>query len=110
MIGTAIATALLPTLSDHIAAGDQAAFKNTIERSLKVMIAVSLPIAMILSLASLPLIEVAFKYSFGESQMILRATQAFLVGLLGHNIVDLCVYCFARQRPAAPQFQPWDSD
>jgi putative peptidoglycan lipid II flippase len=103
MIGTAIATALLPTLSDHIAAGDQAAFKNTIERSLKVMIAVSLPIAMILSLASLPLIEVAFKYSFGESQMILRATQAFLVGLLGHNIVDLCVRSFfARQRPREP--------
>ena len=60
MNGTAIATALLPTLSDHNAAGEQQDFKNTIERSLKVMIAVSLPIAVIISLTSLPLIQVAF--------------------------------------------------
>jgi putative peptidoglycan lipid II flippase len=103
MIGTAIATALLPTLSDHIAAGDFLAFKNTIERSLKVMIALSLPIAVILSLTTLPLIQTAFDFTPEGSQMVLRATQAFLVGLLGHNIVELGVRSFyARQKPRIP--------
>lgn len=94
MIGTAIATALLPTLSDHLAAGEKVEFKNTIERSLKVMIALSLPIAAIISLTSLPLIQTAFGFSLDDSQMILWAAQAFLIGLLGHNIVELGVRSF----------------
>ena len=103
MIGTAIATALLPTLSDHIAKGENLVFKNTIERSLKVMIALSLPIAVILSMASLPLIQTAFGFNLNESQMILWAAQAFLVGLLGHNVVELGVRSFfARQNAKVP--------
>ncbi len=103
MIGTAIATALLPTLSDHLAAGERQAFKETIERSLRVMIALSLPIAVILSLTSLPLITTAFGFTLDESQMILWAAQAFLIGLLGHNIVELGVRSFyASQNARVP--------
>jgi len=103
MIGTAIATALLPTLSDHLAAGEKLAFKNTIERSLKVMITLSLPVAVIISVTSLPLIQLAFGFSLDQSLMILWAAQAFLVGLLGHNIVELGVRSFfASQKPLIP--------
>jgi putative peptidoglycan lipid II flippase len=103
MIGTAIATALLPTLSDHLAAGQEIAFKNTIERSLKVMIALSLPITVIISLTSLPLIQTAFGFSMQESQMIVRAAQGFLIGLLGHNLVELGVRSFyAKQNARVP--------
>ena len=103
MIGTAIATALLPTLSEHLAAGERLAFKNTIERSLKVMISLSLPIAVIISVTSLPLIQLAFGFTLSESQMVLWAAQAFLVGLLGHNIVELGVRSFfATQKPLIP--------
>jgi putative peptidoglycan lipid II flippase len=94
MIGTAIATALLPTLADHQASGDKLAFKKTIDRSLKVMIALSLPIAVILSLTTLPLIQTAFGFSLDDSQKILWAARAFLMGLLGHNIVELGVRSF----------------
>ena len=103
LIGTAIATALLPTLSEHIASENQGAFKDTIERSLKVMIALSFPIAVILSMASLPLIQFAFGFSLGEARMILWATQGYLVGLLGHSAVELGVRSFyARQNARAP--------
>jgi putative peptidoglycan lipid II flippase len=103
LIGTAIATALLPTLSEHIAKKDQAAFKSTIERALRVMIALSLPIAVILSMASLPLIQRAFGFSLGDAQMILWATQGYLIGLLGHSLVELGVRSFyARQNAKIP--------
>jgi len=103
LIGTAIATALLPTLSEHIAAGDRSAFKGAIERSLRVMIALSMPIAVILSIASLPLIQTAFGFSLNEAQMILWATQGYLIGLLGHSVVELGVRSFyARQTPKVP--------
>jgi putative peptidoglycan lipid II flippase len=103
LIGTAIATALLPTLSEHIAKGEQSAFKATIERSLRVMIALSFPIAVILSMASLPLIQRAFGFSLGEAQMIMSAMQGYLIGLLGHSVVELGVRSFyARQNAKVP--------
>lgn len=100
LIGTAIATALLPTLSEHVAAGARTAFKETIERSLRVMIALSLPITVILSLTSLPLIQVAFGFPLEDSLMILSAAQGFLIGLLGHNVVELGVRAFYADRNA----------
>jgi len=94
LIGTAIATALLPTLSEHIAAGERLAFKDTVERSLQVMVALSLPIAVILSMSSLPLVQTAFGFSLDESRMILWATQGYLIGLLGHSVVEVGVRSF----------------
>jgi putative peptidoglycan lipid II flippase len=94
LIGTAIATALLPTLAEHVAEDDRKAFKDTIQRSLRVMIALSLPIGVILSIGSLPLIQTAFGFSLESSQMILWATQGYLVGLLGHSIVEVGVRSF----------------
>ncbi len=103
LIGTAIATALLPTLSEHIAAKDQGAFRGTIERALRVMIALSLPIAVILSLGSLSLIQFAFGFSLEESRLILWATRGYLAGLLGHSIVELGVRSFyAKQNAWVP--------
>ena len=103
LIGTAIATALLPTLSEHIASENKTAFKATVERALRVMIALSFPIAVILSLGSLPLIQFAFGFSLEESQMILWATRGYLVGLLGHSVVELGVRAFyAKQNARIP--------
>ncbi len=103
LIGTAIATALLPTLSEHVASEDQLGFKNMIERGLKVMIALTLPIAVILSLVSLPLIQAGFGYPLEDAQLVLSATQGYLVGLLGHSIVELGVRSFyANRKPIVP--------
>jgi putative peptidoglycan lipid II flippase len=100
LIGTAIATALLPTLSEHVAAGKELAFKQTVERSLRVMIALSLPITVLLSLTSLPLIQTAFGFPLADARMILWATQGYLVGLLGHMVVELGVRAFYAKQSA----------
>lgn len=100
LIGTAIATALLPTLSEHIAAGDQLAFKKTVERSLRVMIALSFPVAVLLSFTTLPLIQVAFGFTLDSSRMIMWATQGYLIGLLGHMLVEVGVRAFYARKNA----------
>jgi putative peptidoglycan lipid II flippase len=103
LMGTAIATALLPTLSNLAAEGEQIAFKDTIERSLRVMISLSLPLTVIISLVSLPLIQTAFGFSLGDAQMIFWATQGYMIGLLGHSIVEVGVRAYyARQNAAIP--------
>ena len=103
LIGTAIATALLPTLASLAAEDEQQAFKDTIERSLRVMIALSLPITVIISLVCLPLIQVAFGFSLEDAQMILWATQGYMIGLLGHSVVEVGVRAFyAKQNALVP--------
>jgi len=103
LIGTAIATALLPTLSEQMAAREELVFKQTVERSLRVMIAISLPITAILSLTSLPWIQAAFGFPMEDARMILWTTQGYLIGLLGHSVVELGVRSFyARQNARAP--------
>ncbi len=44
LIGTAIGTALLPTLSEHFTREDKQAFSETIEKAFKVLLALTLPI------------------------------------------------------------------
>ena len=103
LIGTAIATALLPTLSELVASKEQTKFKETIERAVRVMIALSLPITVILSLVSLPLIQVAFGFPLEDARMILWTTQAYLIGLLGHSVVEVGVRAFyAKQNAKIP--------
>jgi putative peptidoglycan lipid II flippase len=103
LIGTAIATALLPTLSELVAAGEQTKFKETVERAVRVMLALSLPITVILSLVSLPMIQFAFGFPLEDAQMLMSATQAYLIGLLGHSVVEVGVRAFyARQNAKIP--------
>ncbi len=100
LIGTAIATALLPTLSEHVIKSDQKNFKSTVERALRVMIAMSLPITVIISIASLPWIQSAFGFPLKDAQMILWATRGYMVGLLGHCVVELGVRSFYARKNA----------
>ena len=49
ILGTAIATAMLPAISELAARGDWAGFRSTIERALRVLIALTVPIAAVMS-------------------------------------------------------------
>ena len=49
ILGTAIATAMLPALSELAARGDWAEFRSTIERALRVLISLTIPIAAVMA-------------------------------------------------------------
>ncbi|MCJ7695241.1 MAG: murein biosynthesis integral membrane protein MurJ [Anaerolineaceae bacterium] len=103
LIGTAIATALLPTLSELVAKEAIQELKEKVTRALQVMIALALPLSAILGLALLPLIQLAFGFPLEDSQVIMRASQAFLIGVVGHSLVELGVRSFyARQNARIP--------
>ncbi len=105
IIGTTIATALLPTLSEYVAKQDWTAFKARIENAVQVLIAITLPIAVILAISLLPLIEIAFGFNANDSMKVLFTTQAYLVGLLGHVLVEIGVRTFyAKQNARVPLF------
>jgi putative peptidoglycan lipid II flippase len=103
LIGTAIATALLPTLAEQIARNDGQAFKDTIERAVRVLFAISIPVAVILSFSLGPLIEFAFKFDAQETDLLLWVTRGYLVGLAGQCALEVAARSFyARQEPLLP--------
>jgi putative peptidoglycan lipid II flippase len=103
LIGTAIGTALLPTLSEYFSGGKADEYRQTIQRAVQVLIAVTLPVAVILSIGLRPLLGLAF--NFGESGTLLLAwvTAAFMAGLMGQSLKEVAARSFyARQNALIP--------
>jgi putative peptidoglycan lipid II flippase len=103
LIGTAIGTALLPTLSEHFAKRDDLAFRDTIQRAVKVLIALTPPIAAIMAVGIGPLLGLAFDFGVEGTNLLTWVTAGFLLGLLGHSLKEVAARSFySRQNAIVP--------
>lgn len=103
LIGTAIGTALLPTLSEHFSTDQKAAFSETIQKALKVLMALTLPIAATLAIGLKPLLGLAFDFGVDGTRLLSWVTAGFLLGLLGHSLKEVGARSFyARQNAIIP--------
>lgn len=103
LIGTAIGTALLPTLSEQAALEQREAFQQSVERAVRVLIALTLPIAVILAFGLKPLLALAFGFDAAGTDLLTWVTRAYLAGLLGQSLVEVSVRSFyARQNALTP--------
>lgn len=105
ILGTSIAIVMLPTLSGFAARQDWPGFMQTLERALRVLIVLSLPIAAVSAAGLHPLVSGYFGFNEQISLLITWTTRAFLFTLLGYNIHELAVRSFyARKEPFVPMF------
>ncbi len=103
LIGTAIAIALLPSLSELFVRGEADDFRLTVNRALRAMLALTLPIAALLAVSIRPLVSIAFNFGPHETELMVWATRAFLLGLMGHTWLEVGVRSFyARQNARTP--------
>ena len=103
LIGTAIGTALLPTLAEHFSSDRIEEFKATIRKALHLLLVLTLPVAVILALGIRPLLALAFDFGTEGTQILTWVTAAFLAGLTGHSLKEVGVRSFyARQKPFPP--------
>ncbi len=103
LIGTAIGTALLPTLSEHFSAEQKTAFSETILKALKVLMALTLPIAAVLAVGLKPLLGLAFDFGLEGTRLLTWVTAGFLLGLMGHSFKEVGARAFyARQNALVP--------
>ena len=100
LIGTAIGTALLPTLSTYFANHDMEAFRESIQRAIYILIAITLPVAAVLSLSIGPFLQVVFGFDTGQTGLVQLAAQAFLIGLLGQSLLEVGSRSFYAQQDA----------
>lgn len=102
LIGTAIGTALLPTLSEQAALEQREAFQQSVEKAVRVLIALTLPIAVILVFGLKPLLAL-FDFGAAGTELLTWVTRAYLAGLLGQSLVEVSVRSFyARQNALTP--------
>lgn len=98
LIGTAIGTALLPTLSEHFSKEDREAFTSTVQKAVRVIMALTLPMAAALALGLKPILGLAFDFGESGTTLLHLVTAAFLLGLMGHSIKEVSARAFyARQ-------------
>jgi putative peptidoglycan lipid II flippase len=103
LIGTSIAIALLPSLSELVTHHDEAGFRQTVNRALRAMLALSLPAAAVLAAGIRPLVGIVFNFGAVETEMVVWATRAFLLGLVGHAWLEVGVRSwYATQNARVP--------
>jgi putative peptidoglycan lipid II flippase len=105
ILGTAIATAMLPTLSELAARGDWVEFRVTIERALRVLISLTIPIAAVMAGGIHPLVRAVFGFDEATSSLITWTTRAYLMTLTGFTIHEIAARSFyARKEPMFPLY------
>jgi putative peptidoglycan lipid II flippase len=102
LLGTALGTALLPTLAEQISMGNLSGYRSTIEKTIRVLSGLTIPLAVVLALNLEPIIALLGFDSAGTN-LVLWTTWAYLVGLMGHSLLEVAVRAFyARQNAKTP--------
>ena len=106
VLGAALGTILLPSLSKHHASGSPAEFARLLDWGLRVTLLIALPAAAALAVLALPLIATLFHYgrfSDADAWMTREALVAYSLGLVGLILVKILAPGFyARQNVATP--------
>jgi len=105
LLGTAIATAMLPTLAELVARDDWHEFRLTVERGLRILIAITIPIAAVMAAGINPLVRAMFGFEAETSTLITWTTRAYLLTLTGFSIQEIAARSFyARKEPLYPLY------
>ena len=100
LIGTAIATALLPTISEYAARSDWAAFRQTIEKAVRVMVTLTLPIAAVMAVGLRPLVQFTFGFDPAGTDLLAWTTRVFLLTLAGYSVQEVMARAFYARKEA----------
>ncbi len=105
LLGTAIATAMLPTLAELASREDWSGFRLAIERALRVLIALTIPIAAVIAAGINPLVRAVFDFPEPTSTLITWTTRAYLLTLTGFAVQEIGARSFyARKEPFFPLY------
>jgi len=97
VFGIALSSAVLPTMSQHVAQGDIAALKKTLNFSLKAIYLVIFPAALGSIVLAYPIIRAVFQHGKFDPYSTMVTSQALIfysVGLLAFSGTKILVSCF----------------
>jgi putative peptidoglycan lipid II flippase len=102
LIGTALGTALLPTMSEQVTQADISGFKSAVEKTIRVITGLTIPIAFVISVNIQPFVQL-LGFDAEGTALVVWTVRAYLVGLTGHSLLEIAVRSFyARQNAKTP--------
>jgi putative peptidoglycan lipid II flippase len=99
-IGTAIGTAMLPSLAELAAKQDWKEFAATIEKAVQTLIVLTLPVAFVLGAGLGGVISTAFHFSPEQTDLVLWVSRGYLLGLAGQCVLEVAVRSFYAKKDA----------
>ena len=100
LIGTAIGTAMLPTLAELVTLDKKEEFQRNIRNAVNVLIGLTVPVAFIFSVGLLPYFPTIFGFDEQGSQLLMWVTRGYLLGLTGHCLLEVAARAFYSQQNA----------
>jgi putative peptidoglycan lipid II flippase len=101
LIGSALAIALLPSVSEYFSRGDKDGFTRTVNGAIRTILALTVPAAVLLAIGLEPLVTRAFRaFSPAEVALTVWMTQLYLAGLTGHALLEIGSRSFYAQQNA----------
>lgn len=97
VLGAALGTILLPSLSKHTAANSPEAFSALLDWGIRLSLLLALPAALGLALLAEPLVSTLFmygKFNAHDAQMTAQALMAYAFGLVGLILVKVLAPAF----------------
>ncbi len=99
LIGTAIGTVLLPTISQQIASQQTEAFRQSLNRALRIILALSIPGAVLVAVGIRPLVGL-LGFDAAGTDLVVWVSRGFLVGLMGSSLIEVASRAFYAQQNA----------
>ena len=89
LIGTAIGTAILPSLSLFISNEDLPGYRDVIDKACRIALALSIGCAVIMSVGMGPVIGAFFAFDDVQNRLMMHTLYGFLAGLAGHCLLEI---------------------
>jgi putative peptidoglycan lipid II flippase len=103
LLGTAIATALLPSLAEYAARRDWTTFRDTIDKALRIMLALALPAAAVIVAGLHPLVAAVFHFDEAGTDLLTLTARIYMLTLAGYAMQETLARSFyARKEPLMP--------
>jgi putative peptidoglycan lipid II flippase len=100
LIGSALAIVILPTVAELFARGDTEGFRRTLNSAFRVIFGLTIPSAALLAVALPPLVQTLFGFDPAGTELVVWATRAYLLGLVGHALLETAARSFYAQQNA----------
>jgi putative peptidoglycan lipid II flippase len=100
LIATAIATALLPTISEQYARKAAQAFEALVARAVRVLIVGAIPVTALFLLGMEPLVQAVFQFDAEDTALVAAVARAYMLGLVGHSLLEVAARAFYAQQNA----------
>ncbi len=100
LIGTAIGTAILPSLSLFISDKEISAYRDVIDKACRIALAFSIGSAVIMAVGLGPVIGSFFAFDEVQNRLMMWTLRGFLVGLAGHCLLEIANRSFYAQEQA----------